>query len=222
MRTAKQAVGDNGMSIFNPVCRRSIQPRPAHRHLRHLESAATATAGSARWNAAGLVTTASSTVRSAQLARSAISPAPTATGARVRPGRQPASASYYASWSRRFQPSGDDARGRQQRGLAPEITRNAEVGAKAELWAAAPMRPCRCTAWSAPTSGDRSADQPHRPDRQAAFGRSGLTFAPTCKHGNLGRLCHHASVIESLAIDTTVNQPGKTAAQIPVLGKAPR
>ncbi|PKB21101.1 TonB-dependent receptor [Janthinobacterium sp. 64] len=49
---------------------------------------------------------------------------------------QPSAAqSYYASWSRSFQPSGENfALAANNADLAPETTRNTEVGAKYELW----------------------------------------------------------------------------------------
>jgi catecholate siderophore receptor len=133
--------------------------------------------------------------------------------------------SYYASWSRSFQPSGENfALAANNADLAPEITRNAEVGGKYELWGG------RANATVSLYRLERANIKVTDPltNRIVPIGKQrsdGLELTFNADLGNAwkvlaGYAYTDASVIESVAIDTSVNQPGKTvAAQVPVLGK---
>ncbi|HEX5343518.1 MAG TPA: TonB-dependent siderophore receptor [Duganella sp.] len=133
--------------------------------------------------------------------------------------------SYYASWSRSFQPSGENfALAANNADLAPEITRNAEVGGKYELWGG------RANATVSLYRLERANIKVTDPltNRIVPIGKQrsdGLELTFSADLGDAwkvlaGYAYTDASVIESVAVDTTINQPGKTvAAQIPVLGK---
>jgi catecholate siderophore receptor len=133
--------------------------------------------------------------------------------------------SYYASWSRSFQPSGENfALAANNADLAPEITRNAEVGGKYDLWEG------RANATVSLYRLERSNIKVTDPlsNRIVPIGKQrsdGLELTFNADLGNAwkvmaGYAYTDATVIESVAVDTSVNQPGKTvAAQIPVLGK---
>lgn len=61
--------------------------------------------------------------------------------------------SYYVSWSRSFQPSGEAfSLAANNAELAPETTTNTEIGAKYDWLEVRPRRRYRCSDWIAPTS----------------------------------------------------------------------
>jgi catecholate siderophore receptor len=133
--------------------------------------------------------------------------------------------SYYASWSRSFQPSGENfALAANNADLAPEITRNAEVGGKYDLWGG------RASATVSLYRLERDNIKVTDPltNRIIPIGKQrsdGLELTFNADLGNAwkvlaGYAYTDAKVPDSVAIDTSVNQPGKTvAAQIPVQGK---
>lgn len=133
--------------------------------------------------------------------------------------------SYYASWSRSFQPSGENfALAANNADLAPEITRNAEVGGKYDLWGG------RASATVSLYRLERDNIKVTDPltNRIIPIGKQrsdGLELTFNADLGNAwkvlaGYACTDAKVTDSVALDTSVNQPGKTvAAQIPVQGK---
>ncbi|RZT08831.1 catecholate siderophore receptor [Duganella sp. CF402] len=133
--------------------------------------------------------------------------------------------SYYASWSRSFQPSGENfALAANNADLAPEITRNAEVGGKYDLWGG------RANATVSLYRLERANIKVTDPltNRIVPIGKQrsdGLELTFSADLGNAwkvlaGYAYTDATVIDSVAVDTSVNQAGKTvAAQIPVLGK---
>ncbi|QJD89548.1 TonB-dependent siderophore receptor [Duganella dendranthematis] len=133
--------------------------------------------------------------------------------------------SYYASWSRSFQPSGENfALAANNADLAPETTRNAEVGGKYDLWGG------RANATVSLYRLERDNIKITDPltNRIVPIGKQrsdGLELTFSADLGNAwkvlaGYAYTDATVTESVAVDTSVNQPGKTVgAQIPVQGK---
>ncbi|SDF97236.1 catecholate siderophore receptor [Duganella sp. OV458] len=133
--------------------------------------------------------------------------------------------SYYASWSRSFQPSGENfALAANNADLAPEITRNAELGGKYDLWGG------RANATVSLYRLERDNIKVTDPltNRIVPIGKQrsdGLELTFNADLGNAwkvmaGYAYTDATIIESLAIDTSVNQAGTTtAARIPVQGK---
>jgi catecholate siderophore receptor len=133
--------------------------------------------------------------------------------------------SYYASWSRSFQPSGENfALATNNADLAPEITRNAEVGGKYELWGG------RANATVSLYRLERDNIKVTDPltNRIVPIGKQrsdGLELTFNADLGDAwkvmaGYAYTDAKVIESLAIDTSANLAGtSTAARIPVQGK---
>jgi catecholate siderophore receptor len=133
--------------------------------------------------------------------------------------------SYYASWSRSFQPSGESfALAANNAELAPEITRNAEVGGKYDLWdgrANATVSLYRLERDNIKVT-DPLTNRVVPVGKQRSDGLE-LTFnADLDKAWRLlaGYAYTDASIIESVAVDRSVNLPGSTvAASIPMLGK---
>ncbi|MHA4867590.1 TonB-dependent receptor [Duganella sp. PWIR1] len=133
--------------------------------------------------------------------------------------------SYYASWSRSFQPSGENfALAANNADLAPEITRNAEVGGKYELWGG------RANATVSLYRLERDNIKVTDPltNRIVPIGKQRsdgleLTFSADLGDGWKGIAGYaytDATITESVAVDTSVNQVGKTvAAAIPIQGK---
>jgi len=134
--------------------------------------------------------------------------------------------SYYASWSRSFQPSGENfALAASNADLAPETTRNAEVGGKYALWGG------RANATVALYRLERDNIKVTDPltSRVVPIGKQrsdGLELTFSADLGEewkvlAGYAYTDATMVESVAVDTSVNQAGKTvAAAIPVQGKS--
>lgn len=133
--------------------------------------------------------------------------------------------SYYASWSRSFQPSGENfALAANNADLAPETTRNAEVGGKYDLWNG------RASATVSLYRLERDNIKVTDPltNRIIPIGKQrsdGLELTFNADLGNdwnvmAGYAYTDAKITESVAVDTSVNQAGTTtAARVPVQGK---
>ena len=133
--------------------------------------------------------------------------------------------SYYASWSRSFQPSGENfALAANNADLAPEITRNAEVGGKYDLWngrANATVSLYRLERDNIKVT-DPLTNRIVPVGKQRSDGLE-LTFNADLSGGwNMlaGYAYTDATIIESVAVDRSVNLAGSTvASSVPFLGK---
>ncbi|MGF6116987.1 catecholate siderophore receptor [Janthinobacterium lividum] len=139
---------------------------------------------------------------------------------------QPSAAqSYYASWSRSFQPSGENfALAANNADLAPETTRNTEVGAKYDLWggrANATVSLFRLERDNIKTS-DPITNRIVPVGTQRTDGLE-LTFNADLHDGwkmMAGYAYLDATITDSIAKDKSVNVPGSTVArEVPVKGK---
>ncbi|MGK5010066.1 TonB-dependent receptor [Janthinobacterium sp. MDB2-8] len=133
--------------------------------------------------------------------------------------------SYYASWSRSFQPSGENfALAANNADLAPETTRNTEVGAKYELWggrANATVSLFRLERDNIKTS-DPITNRIVPVGTQRTDGLE-LTFNADLHDGwkmMAGYAYLDASITDSIAVDKSVNVPGTTTASaVAIKGK---
>ena len=139
---------------------------------------------------------------------------------------QPGAAqSYYASWSRSFQPSGENfALAANNADLAPETTRNTEVGAKYELWggrANATVSLFRLERDNIKTS-DPITNRIVPVGKQRTDGLE-LTFNADLHDGwkmMAGYAYLDATITDSIAVDRSVNAPGTTtASSVAIKGK---
>src|SRR5450830_207575 len=134
--------------------------------------------------------------------------------------------SYYLSWSRSFQPSGETlSLATNNADLAPENTRNTEVGAKYDFWDG------RANATVSIFRLERDNMKATIPGttiiipvgKQRTDGAE-LTLTADLKQGwkvLAGYAYLDAKVIDSVAVDTSVNNPGTTTAgAVPFKGKA--
>ncbi|MDO8065896.1 TonB-dependent siderophore receptor [Janthinobacterium sp. SUN206] len=136
-----------------------------------------------------------------------------------------ATQSYYASWSRSFQPSGENfALAANNADLAPETTRNTEVGAKYDLWggrANATVSLFRLERDNIKTS-DPITNRIVPVGTQRTDGLE-LTFNADLHDGwkmMAGYAYLDATITDSIAKDKSVNVPGGTVArEVPVKGK---
>ena len=139
---------------------------------------------------------------------------------------QPGAAqSYYASWSRSFQPSGENfALAANNADLAPETTRNTEVGAKYDLWGG------RANATVSLFHLERDNIKTSDPvtNRIVPVGTQRtdgleLTFNADLHDGwkmMAGYAYLDATITDSIAVDRSVNAPGTvTASAVAVKGK---
>ncbi len=133
--------------------------------------------------------------------------------------------SYYASWSRSFQPSGENfALAANNADLAPETTRNTEVGAKYDLWggrANASVSLFRLERDNIKTS-DPITNRIVPVGTQRTDGLE-LTFNADLHDGwkmMAGYAWLDATITDSIAVDRSVNAPGTTTASaVTVKGK---
>ena len=133
--------------------------------------------------------------------------------------------SYYASWSRSFQPSGENfALAANNTDLAPETTRNTEVGAKYDLWggrANATVSLFRLERDNIKTS-DPITNRIVPVGTQRTDGLE-LTFNADLHDGwkmMAGYAWLDATITDSIAVDKSVNVPGGIIArEVPVKGK---
>ena len=133
--------------------------------------------------------------------------------------------SYYASWSRSFQPSGENfALAANNADLAPETTRNTEVGAKYDLWggrANASVSLFRLERDNIKTS-DPITNRIVPVGAQRTDGLE-LTFNADLHDGwkmMAGYAWLDATITDSIAVDRSVNAPGTTTASaVAVKGK---
>ena len=133
--------------------------------------------------------------------------------------------SYYASWSRSFQPSGENfALAANNADLAPETTRNTEVGAKYDLWggrANASVSLFRLERDNIKTS-DPITNRIVPVGTQRTDGLE-LTFNADLHDGwkmMAGYAWLDATITDSIAVDRSVNAPGTTTASaVAVKGK---
>ncbi|PHV23541.1 TonB-dependent siderophore receptor [Janthinobacterium sp. BJB446] len=139
---------------------------------------------------------------------------------------QPSAAqSYYASWSRSFQPSGENfALAANNADLAPETTRNTEVGAKYDLWggrANATVSLFRLERDNIKTS-DPITNRIVPVGTQRTDGLE-LTFNADLHDGwkmMAGYAYLDATITDSIAVDRSVNAPGTTtASSVAIKGK---
>ncbi|MET0266783.1 MAG: TonB-dependent siderophore receptor [Duganella sp.] len=133
--------------------------------------------------------------------------------------------SYYASWSRSFQPSGENfALAANNADLAPEITKNMEIGGKYDLWGG------RANATVSLYRLERDNIKVTDPltNRIVPIGKQRSDGLETTFNADLGSSWKvlagyaytDATIIESVAVDRSVNLPGQNvAASVPVLGK---
>jgi catecholate siderophore receptor len=136
-----------------------------------------------------------------------------------------ATQSYYASWSRSFQPSGENfALAANNADLAPETTRNTEVGAKYELWggrANATVSLFRLERDNIKTS-DPITNRIVPVGTQRTDGLE-LTFNADLHDGwkmMAGYAYLDATITDSIAVDRSVNAPGTTtASSVAIKGK---
>ena len=136
-----------------------------------------------------------------------------------------ATQSYYASWSRSFQPSGENfALAANNADLAPEATRNTEVGAKYDLMdgrASATVSLFRLERDNIKTS-DPITNRIVPVGTQRTDGLE-LTFNADLRGGwkmTAGYAYLDATITDSIAVDRSVNAPGTTtASSIAVKGK---
>ncbi len=139
---------------------------------------------------------------------------------------QPGAAqSYYASWSRSFQPTAETlALAANNADMAPEITRNAEVGAKYDLWGG------RANATVSLFRLERDNIKATDPitNRIVPVGKQRtdgleLTFNADLDAGwkvMAGYAYLDAVIVDSIAVDKSVNAPGSAAASsVPFKGK---
>ncbi|MGK5005773.1 TonB-dependent receptor [Janthinobacterium sp. LB2P70] len=133
--------------------------------------------------------------------------------------------SYYASWSRSFQPSGENfALAANNADLAPETTRNTEVGAKYDLWggrANATVSLFRLERDNIKTS-DPITNRIVPVGTQRTDGLE-LTFNADLHDGwkmMAGYAYLDATITDSIAVDRSVNVPGTTTASaVAIKGK---
>ncbi|QKY10013.1 TonB-dependent receptor [Janthinobacterium lividum] len=133
--------------------------------------------------------------------------------------------SYYASWSRSFQPSGENfALAANNADLAPETTRNTEVGAKYDLWggrANATVSLFRLERDNIKTS-DPITNRIVPVGTQRTDGLE-LTFNADLHDGwkmMAGYAYLDATITDSIAVDRSVNAPGTTtASSVAIKGK---
>ncbi len=133
--------------------------------------------------------------------------------------------SYYASWSRSFQPSGENfALAANNADLAPETTRNTEVGAKYELWggrANATVSLFRLERDNIKTS-DPITNRIVPVGTQRTDGLE-LTFNADLHDGwkmMAGYAYLDATITDSIAVDKSVNVAGTTtASSVAIKGK---
>ncbi len=133
--------------------------------------------------------------------------------------------SYYASWSRSFQPSGENfALAANNADLAPETTRNTEVGAKYDLWggrANASVSLFRLERDNIKTS-DPITNRIVPVGTQRTDGLE-LSFNADLHDGwkmMAGYAWLDATITDSIAVDRSVNAPGTTTASaVAVKGK---
>ncbi|CDG84106.1 TonB-dependent receptor [Janthinobacterium agaricidamnosum] len=133
--------------------------------------------------------------------------------------------SYYASWSRSFQPSGETlALAASNADLAPETTRNTEVGAKYDLWngrANATVSLFRLERDNIKTT-DPLTNAVLPVGTQRTDGLE-LTFNADLSGGwkmLAGYAYLDATITDSIALDKSVNLPGSNiTSAIPVKGK---
>ncbi|MGK5079268.1 TonB-dependent receptor [Janthinobacterium sp. HLX7-2] len=139
---------------------------------------------------------------------------------------QPGAAqAYYASWSRSFQPSGENfALAANNADLAPETTRNTEVGAKYDLWggrANATVSLFRLERDNIKTS-DPITNRIVPVGTQRTDGLE-LTFNADLRDGwkmMAGYAYLDATITDSIAVDKSVNVPGTTMANaVAIKGK---
>ena len=139
---------------------------------------------------------------------------------------QPGAAqSYYASWTRSFQPSGENfALAANNADLSPETTRNTEVGAKYDLWggrANATVSLFRLERDNIKTS-DPITNRIVPVGTQRTDGLE-LTFNADLHDGwkmMAGYAYLDATITDSIAVDKSVNVPGTTtASSVPIKGK---
>ena len=136
-----------------------------------------------------------------------------------------ATQSYYASWSRSFQPSGENfALAANNADLAPEATRNTEVGAKYDLMdgrASATVSLFRLERDNIKTS-DPITNRIVPVGTQRTDGLE-LTLNADLRGGwkmTAGYAYLDATITDSIAVDRSVNAPGTTtASSIAVKGK---
>ena len=136
-----------------------------------------------------------------------------------------ATQSYYASWSRSFQPSGETlALAANNADLAPETTRNTEVGAKYDLWggrANATVSVFRLERDNIKTT-DPLTNLIVPVGKQRTDGLE-LTFNADLSGGwkmTAGYAYLDAVITDSIAVDKSVNLPGTTiASSVPFKGK---
>ncbi|PLY48250.1 TonB-dependent siderophore receptor [Janthinobacterium sp. ROICE36] len=133
--------------------------------------------------------------------------------------------SYYASWSRSFQPSGENfALAANNADLAPETTRNTEVGAKYDLWggrANATVSLFRLERDNIKSS-DPITNRIVPVGTQRTDGLE-LTFNADLHDGwkmMAGYAYLDATITDSIAVDKSVNVPGTTTASaVAIKGK---
>ncbi|OYO29931.1 TonB-dependent siderophore receptor [Janthinobacterium sp. PC23-8] len=136
-----------------------------------------------------------------------------------------ATQSYYASWSRSFQPSGENfALAANNADLAPESTRNTEVGAKYDLMdgrASATVSLFRLERDNIKTS-DPVTNRIVPVGTQRTDGLE-LTFNADLRGGwkmTAGYAYLDATITDSIAVDRSVNTPGSTtASSVAIKGK---
>ena len=136
-----------------------------------------------------------------------------------------ATQSYYASWSRSFQPSGENfALAANNADLAPESTRNTEVGAKYDLLggrASATVSLFRLERDNIKTS-DPITNRIVPVGTQRTDGLE-LSFNADLRGGwrmTAGYAWLDATITDSIAVDRSVNTPGATTASaVAVKGK---
>lgn len=134
--------------------------------------------------------------------------------------------SYYLSWSRSFQPSGENfALAVNNADLAPENTRNTEVGAKYDFWdnrASATVSVFRLERDNIKVT-DPTTNRIVPVGKQRTDGIE-LTFNADLKQGwkvLAGYAYLNAKITDSVAVDGSTNVPGtaNTALNVPIQGK---
>ncbi|WDZ96396.1 TonB-dependent siderophore receptor [Herbaspirillum sp. WKF16] len=134
--------------------------------------------------------------------------------------------SYYLSWSKSFQPSGENfALAASNADLAPENTRNTEVGAKYDFWdnrASATVSVFRLERDNIKTT-DPTTNRVVPVGKQRTDGIE-LTFNADLKQGwkvVAGYAYLDAKITDSIAVDGTTNVPGTAGTQlnVPIQGK---
>jgi catecholate siderophore receptor len=138
--------------------------------------------------------------------------------------------SYYASWSRSFQPSSENfALATNNAGLAPESTTNSEVGAKYDFLegrASATVSVFRLERTNIKTTDPTNGNNANNVIPMGTQRTDGLelTLSADLKQGwkVIGGYAYlNTKVTDSIAMDGTTNVPGttNTALNVPVLGK---